>query len=258
MLLLQQNNKVLTNFIANADNAYPLIERLTMHLLLLNRNNRCGFYSNDIPWHWRPDIGIKKRNICRRSQTTGRWLFAIINIFNVWFSIVDSSKSRSLIVCLSTLCCMHSIGGLHLELGTINNINFNFSLISMHLILLLHSMHLNTGIFLYGPFDHGFKCTIFTITGHPAGISTKLFNMINAWIIYLRLSSCHYVNQMIIGSSYGFFFFLVFVMQLHQLQAALFLVWIKFPMSNVRSCFPYFWFGHFQFSVFLIVMHCCR
>lgn len=31
----------------------------------------------------------------------------------------------------------------------------------------------------------------------------KLFNMINSWIIYLRLSSCHYVNKMIIGSSYG-------------------------------------------------------
>lgn len=27
--------------------------------------------------------------------------------------------------------------------------------------------------------------------------------MINSWIIYLRLSSCHYVNKMIIGSSYG-------------------------------------------------------
>lgn len=32
----------------------------------------------------------------------------------------------------------------------------------------------------------------------------KLFNMINSWIIYLRLSLCHYVNKMIIGSSYGF------------------------------------------------------
>lgn len=28
--------------------------------------------------------------------------------------------------------------------------------------------------------------------------------MINSWIIYLRLSLCHYVNKMIIGSSYGF------------------------------------------------------
>lgn len=41
----------------------------------------------------------------------------------------------------------------------------------------------------------------------------KLFNMINSWIIYLRLSSCHYVNKMIIGSSYGiadgFGFFLI-------------------------------------------------
>lgn len=27
--------------------------------------------------------------------------------------------------------------------------------------------------------------------------------MINSWIIYLRLSSCRYVNKMIIGSSYG-------------------------------------------------------
>lgn len=38
---------------------------------------------------------------------------------------------------------------------------------------------------------------------HYAIEHAKLFNMINSWIIYLRLSSCHYVNKMIIGSSYG-------------------------------------------------------
>lgn len=76
--------------------------------------------------------------------------------------------------------------------------------------------------FLYGPFDRGPKNPMqslnnsthnemYTFSVHiqrqqqlKMGIEhVKLFNMINSWIIYLRLSSCHYVNKMIIGSSYG-------------------------------------------------------
>lgn len=99
---------------------YSSIERLNMHLLLLQWNNRCGFYSNDIPWHWRPEMRIMSERE-KNMKGTGRWLLAIINIFNVWLSIFDSSKSHLLRVCLNTLCCMHSIGDLYLGLGTINN-----------------------------------------------------------------------------------------------------------------------------------------
>lgn len=68
----------------------------------------------------------------------------------------------------------------------------------------------------------------------------KLFNMINSWIIYLRLSSCHYVNKMIIGSSYGLAYSSAFIL----------------GSSNVFHSEATILFAIDEYARFLIVCYC--